>query len=302
MEKGLVSVVISTRNEAKNIRECIASVRCQSYKSVEIIVVDNYSTDGTFEIAKALADVVVSAGPERARQRNIGLFDHSSGEYFCYLDADMVCSTELLREAVEFSRCFDLSGVFFEEIMVGKTFLTKVRRLERFLVAGTSIDAIRFGRFEQLIASGGFDECLPPGTEDWDFSRRFQQFGSVGLLPHKSSLTECIAVNNTQSVIDTFPTYVGIFHNEEEISFARLAGKKRYYSESVVQYQKKWGKTDSLVKFQLGILPRLFLNNFRSPRRRLLVQHPLLGASSTFLRLALGINHLISRLFRNRRN
>ncbi len=47
----LVSVTITTKNEEKNIENCLKSILEQSYKNIEIIVVDNNSTDKTKEIA-----------------------------------------------------------------------------------------------------------------------------------------------------------------------------------------------------------------------------------------------------------
>lgn len=53
MDKNpLVSVIIPTQNSFKTLEKCLKSVKNQSYKNVEIIVVDNNSTDNTKEIAK----------------------------------------------------------------------------------------------------------------------------------------------------------------------------------------------------------------------------------------------------------
>ena len=48
----LVSVVITTKNEEKNIENCLRSIRSQTFKNIELIVVDNFSEDKTAEIAK----------------------------------------------------------------------------------------------------------------------------------------------------------------------------------------------------------------------------------------------------------
>ncbi len=68
-----VSFVVPTRNSARTIAACVMSLRKQSYADVEIVVVDNDSTDGTAQRAAAAgADRVVVAGPERCAQRNRG--------------------------------------------------------------------------------------------------------------------------------------------------------------------------------------------------------------------------------------
>jgi glycosyltransferase involved in cell wall biosynthesis len=58
MANPLVSVIIPTKNSAKTIEKCLKSVKDQTYKNIEIIVVDNFSTDGTYEIAKKYTEKV----------------------------------------------------------------------------------------------------------------------------------------------------------------------------------------------------------------------------------------------------
>lgn len=68
-----VSVVLTTRNEEANIRNCLESVRRQTYPDIEIIVVDNNSDDQTKSIALEYTDKVYNLGPERSTQRNFGV-------------------------------------------------------------------------------------------------------------------------------------------------------------------------------------------------------------------------------------
>ncbi|MFZ2256404.1 MAG: glycosyltransferase [Patescibacteria group bacterium] len=55
---SLVSVIIPTKNSARTIGKCLESIQNQSYKDIEIIVVDNYSPDGTTDIARQYIDKV----------------------------------------------------------------------------------------------------------------------------------------------------------------------------------------------------------------------------------------------------
>lgn len=85
----LVSVVITTYNHVRYIREAIESVRAQQYPAVEIIVVDDGSTDETASLVGALAGVtyVHQSNKGLPAARNTGI-DHCRGAYIVFLDAD----------------------------------------------------------------------------------------------------------------------------------------------------------------------------------------------------------------------
>jgi hypothetical protein len=86
---GLVSVIIPTYNRRDLLVETLASVRAQADCDVEVVIVDDGSTDGTRELLAAEDGVRCirqeHAGAQRAR--NVGL-EESQGEYIQYLDSD----------------------------------------------------------------------------------------------------------------------------------------------------------------------------------------------------------------------
>src|SRR4051812_7301335 len=71
----LVSFCIPTRNRERTIAACLQSIRAQDYPRLEIIVIDNGSTDRTAEIARRYADVVEHSDQPlgAVRQRSIEL-------------------------------------------------------------------------------------------------------------------------------------------------------------------------------------------------------------------------------------
>lgn len=90
----LISVVMPCYNAAPYVEEAIASVLGQSYPHVELIVVDDGSTDGSTEILQRLATqhperITLSyqnrAGPFAARNQALA---HANGNYIAFLDAD----------------------------------------------------------------------------------------------------------------------------------------------------------------------------------------------------------------------
>lgn len=93
---GLVSTIIPVNNRAALLREAVASVLAQSYRPIEVIIVDDGSTDDTPAMAEALArehttEVRVITQPNRGPglAREAGRLV-ARGEYIQYLDSDDV--------------------------------------------------------------------------------------------------------------------------------------------------------------------------------------------------------------------
>src|SRR3989338_7840629 len=143
----LVSVVVTTKNEEKNIGNCLQSVKRQTYpqRKIEIIVVDNNSLDKTKEIARKYTKKVFNKGPERSAQRNYGI-SRAKGKYILFLDADMSLSEKVIRECVgKFTHGGkNLVGVYIPERILGDSYWCKVRDFERSFYNGTVIDGLRF--------------------------------------------------------------------------------------------------------------------------------------------------------------
>ena len=86
-----VSVIIPTYNYARYINQAIKSVLSQSFHDLEIIIVDDGSTDGTKDVVSTFKDSRITYIYQNNRgissARNIGI-GFSSGEYIGFLDAD----------------------------------------------------------------------------------------------------------------------------------------------------------------------------------------------------------------------
>ena len=80
MKKPLLSVIVPTKNSERFLERCLKSIKSQTYKNLEIIVVDNNSNDKTKEIAEKYTKLVFNKGPERSAQRNFGVLK-SKGEF-----------------------------------------------------------------------------------------------------------------------------------------------------------------------------------------------------------------------------
>jgi len=107
MEKDsptLVSIIIPVYNAEKYILETIKSVLSQDYKPIEIIVIDDGSTDNTAKIIKSLNTEIRYVFQENqgvSAARNHG-FKLSEGQYLCFLDADDWYYPQNIKEKVNY--------------------------------------------------------------------------------------------------------------------------------------------------------------------------------------------------------
>ena len=114
MPESLVSVVIPVYNGERFLGEAIDSIRAQSYRPLEIIVVDDGSTDGTARVAKSYSPVVYvyQANSGQAAARNHGV-ELASGEFLAFLDADDVWMPDKLsRQMAAIASDPNLDSVF----------------------------------------------------------------------------------------------------------------------------------------------------------------------------------------------
>lgn len=90
--EGLVSVIITTFNNAPYLRKCVDSVLAQTYKTLEVIVVDDGSDDDPRSSLTEINDnrfqkVIEISHQGVSTARNVGI-QHASGEYIVFIDAD----------------------------------------------------------------------------------------------------------------------------------------------------------------------------------------------------------------------
>lgn len=89
--KPKISIVIPTFNESQLIAKCLKSIFSQDYpkNKLEVIVVDNYSTDSTLEIARLFPVKILMNKVVDAQASKMVAFKMATGEFFIYLDADI---------------------------------------------------------------------------------------------------------------------------------------------------------------------------------------------------------------------
>lgn len=102
MEKDLISIIIPVYNVEKYLRNCLDSVLAQTYKNIEIILVDDGSTDGCSEICDEYAKkdsrikVIHKEYEGVSEARNVGL-EQVKGKYIAFVDSDDTVSTDYIE-------------------------------------------------------------------------------------------------------------------------------------------------------------------------------------------------------------
>lgn len=285
MKKSELSVVIPTKNEEANIATCIRAFDAVRTR-VEIVVVDNSSSDRTREIASALGARVFTQGPERCAQRNLG-WREATGDVILFVDADMILPRETIDEILSTYHPAPLTpppsplishsspltsqpSLYIPEHRVGRGLRLRARNFERSFYDGTCIDGLRVIPRVWLEKVGGYDESLV-ACEDWDLDRRLLAAGTP-----------------------TAVTKGHLLHNEANLGLARLLAKKAYYAKSVDAYRRKW-KNDAICRRQFGISYRFFGVFVENGKWKRLLRHPILAAALYAERFLVGVTYILHR-------
>lgn len=172
----LVSVIVPTKNSAQFLEACLASIQAQTYPNLELIVVDNHSTDATQAIAKRFTEQVFTKGPERSAQVNYGV-SKAQGEFVYKVDSDFVLEPNVVDE------CVKKAANGFDAVVVHNTpdesvsWIARVRKFEvdmyKYDLTHSSARFVRGGVYK---AVGGFNERITAG-EDYDFQNKLNRAG-----------------------------------------------------------------------------------------------------------------------------
>ncbi len=118
MPKPLVSVLIATYNMEQYIEETINSVLAQDYQPIQIVVVDDGSSDNTREVLSKYGERIeyyhqaASGGP--SAPRNLGL-TKTKGEYIAFFDADDIMKPDRLSTTLKFMQENPQVGALFTD-------------------------------------------------------------------------------------------------------------------------------------------------------------------------------------------
>jgi glycosyltransferase involved in cell wall biosynthesis len=251
---SLATVIVPTRNSAGTLDACLRSIRAQTHTDLELVVVDNSSSDATKEIAARHADIVLDTGPERSAQRNAG--GHAArGDVLLFIDSDMCLEPDVVAQAVaEIEHGAD--QVVIPERSFGDGFWSSVKGFERSLYVGDDmIEAARAFSARAWREAGGYDERIVAGPEDWDMDQRVRELGGLRA--------------RTRAFID---------HDEGHLTLGETVRTKYYYGKSAAAY---FGRHGGTAARQASPLRPAFIRQWRR-----LAARPLTAAAMIVMKVA----------------
>lgn len=263
----LVSVIITTKNSSQTLDKCLNSLKNQTYKNFEIIVVDNNSSDKTKEIAKKYTKLIFNKGPERSAQRNFGV-EKSRGEFVYIIDSDFIIEKEVIEE------CVLKAEEGFDAVVVHNTpdesisWIAKIRKFEVDMYKyNLDHSAARFMKKRVYLKIGGYNENIIAG-EDYDLQNK------INKNKYKTGFINSEAI-----------------HLGEPTHFWKHMVKYYEYGKDFNNY-KKYNRKES--KKQLSFIRPVYLRNWRK-----FIRHPIMGTVFIFYHLckffAGGLGYFLSR-------
>lgn len=260
-EDPLVSVVIPNFNYGKYLGKAIESVVSQTFDNLEIIVVDDGSTDNSLEVAGMYAKQILLLRKENggvSSARNLGI-QHSTGSFVCFLDADDFWEKNKIELQLQVALNSN-SGLVYSGYLECDSNLVAVREIipvfqgpcedhyrkkpgSAIALLGTSTSLIRR---DVLNLVGGFDTNLNTSA-DWDFLRRASKVTNFAFVPLPLVRYRRHSSNMSKESLD------------------------KYYQDNELALDKM------ISEYKLGGLKNLILNRYSSFRFHI-------GAGLAFLR------------------
>lgn len=185
LQNELVSVIIPVYNVEKYVKEAIESIQNQTYKNIEIIVIDDGSVDNTYKIVEKLAkdDNRLKLYKNQKNLKIVKTLNRalslSNGEYIARMDGDDISAPDRIEKKIKFlkeNQEFDLVGCSMKAIdidgnQIGKTVHYSNQNLLveslKFVTPVSHIWVARKSLYDKL---NGYREIS--GVEDYDFLLR----------------------------------------------------------------------------------------------------------------------------------
>jgi chlorobactene glucosyltransferase len=249
-DMGKVSVLIPARNEESNIRHCLESLLHQSYTNYEIVVLDDLSTDRTWEIVSEYARrypkllrAVKGAPPPRGwfgKTHAMQLLSqHAEGDYLLFTDADTVHTHESISWAVTNINKHHsdfLSGYvqqelqsFGEALIVPATYIMSTMVLPLWLIPRSTASMLSFAvgqlvmfRRQAFESIDGYSSVSEQITEDVFVARAVKKAGFRVVFLDIRHYVRCRMYEGYQESFDGIAKNIYDFFKNQPVFFASV--------------------------------------------------------------------------------
>lgn len=224
-----VSILIPARNEAENIMNCIDSCIMQDYPDFEVIVLDDNSEDGTYDIAASVINPIVRVVRGKPLESGwVGksyachqLREEAKGEYLLFLDADTNLKPGALKSAVNFAleqntgllslMPDEITITFWEKVAIPLMYFTVWTMLPLILVEKTRKTSLtmsngQFMLFKKRVYDdiGGHKSVRKNMVDDVWLGRKVKISGNKLIFADGSDTASCRMYRNFREIIKGF--------------------------------------------------------------------------------------------------
>lgn len=223
MSKPLVSIIIVNWNGKKWLKSCLSSLNNQNYKHVEIIIIDNSSTDGSVEyIQRYYPDVTVIVNKDNkgfADANNIG-YRKANGYYILFLNNDTKVTTHFLTALVSYMEQHEEVGGAQSKLLL----MDDPHTIDAAGAYLTNTGFLNHYGFHEK-DDGTFDKAVPVYTV------------KGACMIFRKKVLDAVAINN--NIFD--PTYFAYFEETDLCHRIWLNGYIMMFIPSSIVYHKAGG-------------------------------------------------------------
>tara|TARA_B100000886_G_C20417222_1_gene489786 strand:- start:1424 stop:2266 length:843 start_codon:yes stop_codon:yes gene_type:complete len=256
MEKDKISIIVTTFNRKKSLIKTVKSIINQSYKNIEIIIVDNFSNYNFFKLIKSFNDKRIFPYQNKNNNiisinRNFGV-KQSSSDFITFCDDDDIWFIDKLKYQLEvFKKNKEIIlnstlaisvgyksyflgsnyGLLYRKINLNKNFILKYNPI--------ILSSVMMRKKSFMDLNGFSEEKKLVSIEDLDLWLRAHDFGKISILND-------IMVSYTHHSKNTSKYYINL--------------RKEYFKEKNISYMRNKYKTQT--NFLLNLIRSLihFLN------------------------------------------
>jgi glycosyltransferase involved in cell wall biosynthesis len=171
-----VSITIPTFNSERTIGYCLSSIFDQDYRTMEVVVIDNGSSDRTERISEKYNCTFLKISSTKAQARKIGYYN-SRGDFVLFLDSDMCLEKGILKDLTNLVEDYDLDAIAIAETFPPNSALHIAKNIEKECYTnGFDIQAPRFYR-KKILKNVNWDRI----DDGWDEYEIFLEASAANL-------------------------------------------------------------------------------------------------------------------------